>query len=96
MVMNTRALVALAAALLVTAAVLVGCGPKPPCEVSPAQVDAAKDACVKSQAALDGARSQRTALEAELSNTRTEIAELEAKPAELAERLELLKKGSGR
>jgi len=96
MALNTRAFTALAAALLVAAAVLVGCGPKPPCEVSPAQIDAAKDACVKAEAALDGARSQRTALEAELSNTRTEIAELEGKPSELAERLELLKKGSGR
>ena len=96
MARNTGALVALAAAVLVAVAVLVGCGPKPPCEVNPAQVDAAKAACVKSQAAVAEARDQRTALEAELSKARTDIAELEGRPAELADRLELLKKGSGR
>jgi len=96
MARKTGAFVALIAAVLVAATALVGCGPKPPCEVSPAQVDAAKDACVKSQAALEEARGQRTALESELSNVRTEIADLEGKPADLAERLELLKKGSGR
>jgi hypothetical protein len=96
MARNTGALVALAAVVLVAAAVLVGCGPKPPCEVSPAQVDAAKADCVKSQAAVEEARNQRTALEAQTSKVRTDIAELEGKPAELADRLELLKKGSGR
>jgi predicted small lipoprotein YifL len=90
------AFVALAAAVLVAAGGLVGCGPKPPCEVSPAQVDAAKAACVKSQAAVEEARNQRTALEAQTSKVKTDIAELEGTPSELADRLELLKKGSGR
>lgn len=96
MARNTGAFVALAAVVLVAAAALVGCGPKPPCEVSPTQVDAAKAACIKSQAALEEARNQRTALEAETSKVRTDIAELEGRPSELADRLELLKKGSGR
>ncbi len=96
MARNTGAFVALAAVVLMAAAVLVGCGPKPPCEVNPAQVDAAKDACVKAQAAVDESRDQRTALETELSRVRTEIAGLEGRPSELADRLELLKKGSGR
>jgi hypothetical protein len=88
--------VALAAAVLAVAAVLAGCGPKPPCEVSPAQIDAARAACIKTQAAVDEARNQRTALEAEVSKTRTAIAGLEGQPADLADQLELLKKGSGR
>ena len=82
--------------LLVVAAAMVGCGPKPPCEVSPTQVDLAKDSCTKAQADLEGARQERSALEAELTRVRTEIAELETKPAELGARLEELKKGSGR
>jgi predicted small lipoprotein YifL len=90
------AFVALAVALLVAAGGLAGCGPKPPCEVSPAQVDAAKLACDKAETGLGGARDQRTALETELSRVRTEIAELEGRPSDLADRLELLKKGSGR
>lgn len=93
---GTRALVILAAALLVSVGLIAGCGPKPPCQVSPTQVDAAKDACVKAQAALETGRSERSALETEVSRLRTELAELEGKPAELKARLHSLKKGSGR
>lgn len=96
MARNTVMLVALAAVMVLAAAALVGCGPKPPCEVSPAQVDAARDGCTKAKAALEKERTDRTALEAELSRVRTEIADLEGQPAELADRLEALKKGSGR
>lgn len=96
--MTTRigALVALAAAVLMTFGALAGCGPKAPCAVSPTQVDAARDACVKAEADLEKGRNDRSALEAEVSRLRTEIAELETRPAALADRLETLKKGSGR
>jgi len=90
------ALVALAAVVLATCGALAGCGPKPPCAVSTTQVDASRDACVKSQADLEKARNDRSALETEVSRVRTEIAELEPQPAALADRLETLKKGSGR
>jgi len=96
MAFKARGFLAVFAIVAVASAVIAGCGPKPPCEVSPAQVDAAREACVKATKALEDARAERSALEAELAGVRAEIAELEGQPAELAERLDALKKGSGR
>jgi len=96
MASKATALLAVAAMIALATAGFVGCGPKPPCEVSPTQVDAARDACVNGQKAVEEARAERSTLEADLAAKKAEISALEGQPAELAERLELLKKGSGR
>ena len=85
-------------ALLLTLGVaLVGCGPKPPCEgATVTQVQSAQDECAAAEDELEAARDERADLEGEVATTKAEIAELEEQPANLADRLEDLKKGSGR
>lgn len=85
------------AALILVAAVLAGCGPKPPCEgATVTQVMTAQDECDAASAELEAARMERAELEADLTETKAEIAKLEGKPDDLAAYLEELKKGSGR
>lgn len=85
------------AALLVLSMSLVGCGPKPPCEgASVTAVQSAQDECAAATDELEGARGERADLEAEVAEARAEITELEGQPADLADRLHDLKKGSGR
>lgn len=75
---------------------VVGCGPKPPCEVMPTEVKTAQDACDAATDELDDARETRAGLEAEVAEMNAEIRELEGQPDELAARLHELRKGSGR
>ena len=86
------------AALLLTLGVaLVGCGPKPPCEgATVIQVQSAQDECAAAEDELEAAREGRAQLEADVATTKAEIAELEGQPVDLADRLDELKKGSGR
>ncbi len=86
------------AALLLTLGVaLVGCGPKPPCEgATVIQVQSAQDECAAAEDELEIARGSRAQLEADVATTKAEIAELEGQPVDLADRLDELKKGSGR
>ena len=86
------------AALLLTLGVaLVGCGPKPPCEgATVIQVQSAQDECAAAEDELEAARGTREQLEADVATTKAEITELEGQPVDLADRLDELKKGSGR
>lgn len=86
------------AALLLTLGVaLVGCGPKPPCEgATVIQVQSAQDECAAAEDELEAAREARAQLEADVATTKAEITELEGQPVDLADRLDELKKGSGR
>jgi septal ring factor EnvC (AmiA/AmiB activator) len=86
------------AALVLTLGVaLVGCGPKPPCEgATVIQVQSAQDECAAAGDELEAARDERAELEADVATTKAEISDLEGQPADLADRLEELKKGSGR
>lgn len=86
-----------AALLLLLGVALVGCGPKPPCEgATVIDVQSAQDECAAAEDELETARGERAELEAEVASTKAEISELEAQPAGLADRLDELKKGSGR
>lgn len=96
MTIRVMALVACSAALLALGWAVSGCGPKPPCQVSQTQVEAAKADCTKAQADLEKGRTDRSALESEVSRLKMEIGELESRPADLEARLLALKKGSGR
>ncbi len=96
MAKTSRWFIALAASLLLLSIGVVGCGPKPPCEVMPTEVQAAQDECDAATAELDEAREERAELEAEVAETNAEIRELEGQPDELAARLHELRKGSGR
>ena len=96
MAKTSRWFIALAASLLLLGIGVVGCGPKPPCEVMPTEVQAAQDECDAATAELDEAREERAELEAEVAETNAEIRELEGQPDELAARLHELRKGSGR
>jgi septal ring factor EnvC (AmiA/AmiB activator) len=88
---------AIAALLLVLGLGMSGCGPKPLCEgATVTQVQSAQDECAAVTDELDAARDDRARLEAEVSAARAEIAELENLPSSLANRLEELRKGSGR
>jgi septal ring factor EnvC (AmiA/AmiB activator) len=88
---------ALATLLLVVGSVLVGCGPKPPCEgATVVQVQSAQDECAVATDELNAARDTRAELEADVAATKAEIAQLEGKPSELADQLDELMKGSGR
>jgi len=88
---------AMAVLLLVLGVAVVGCGPKPPCEgADVTAVQSAQDECAALSDELDDARATRAELEAEAASAQAEIAALEGQPAELAERLHELKKGSGR
>lgn len=97
MAKKTGGILVLAALLLLVAAVLAGCGPKPPCEgATVTQVMTAQDECDAANAELEQARMERAELEADLTETKAEIAKLEGKPDDLAAYLHELKKGSGR
>ncbi len=89
--------VAFAALLLCLGIALVGCGPKPPCQgATVTQVQSAQDECAAATDQLNTARDGRAELEAEVASTKAEISQLEGQPAQLADQLEELKKGSGR
>jgi septal ring factor EnvC (AmiA/AmiB activator) len=97
MARKTMQFFAFAALLLCLGFALVGCGPKPPCEgATVTQVQSAQDECAAATDQLNTARDERAQLEADVTATKAEISGLEGKPAELADRLEELKKGSGR
>lgn len=88
---------AFAACLLCLGLALVGCGPKPPCEgATVTQVQSAQDECAAATDELNGVRDDRAELEADVAATKAEISQLEGKPANLADQLEDLRKGSGR
>ena len=91
------AFLALAGLALALTAGLVGCGPKPPCEgATVTQVQSAQDECDAAREEVEAAREELAELEAEVTKTKSEISELEGQPAMLADRLEELRKGSGR
>jgi septal ring factor EnvC (AmiA/AmiB activator) len=97
MARTTVGLVALAALILALGAALVGCGPKPPCMgATVTQVQSAQDECAAAQDGLDSARQERAQLEASVASTKGEITKLQGQPAALEDRLNELKKGSGR
>jgi len=96
MAKTSRWFIALTASLLLLSIGVVGCGPKPPCEVMPTEVQAAQDGCDAASGELDEARDARAELEADVAEMNAEIRELEGEPDELAARLHELKKGSGR
>ena len=88
---------ALAALLLVLGVALIGCGPKPPCDgADVTSVRAAQDECAAATDELEAARDARAELEADVASARTELGTLRGQPNSLAERLNELKKGSGR
>ncbi len=97
MARKTGGVLTLATLLLVLGAMLLGCGPKPPCEgVYVTEVQAAQDEFDAATAELEGVRAERADLEANVAAARSEISELEALPVSLEARLNELKKGSGR
>lgn len=97
MALRTVWFLAFAALLLTLGVALVGCGPKPPCEgATVIQVQSAQDECAAAEDELGEARDARAQLEADVATTKAEIAELEGTPADLTDRLDELKKGSGR
>ncbi len=97
MARKTGGILTLATLLLVLSAMLMGCGPKPPCEgVYVTEVQAAQDEFDAASAELEDVRAARADLEVEVAAARSEISELESQPAALEARLNELKKGSGR
>ncbi len=97
MARKTMQFFAFAVLLLCLGLALVGCGPKPPCEgATVTQVQSAQDECAAATDQLNSARDDRAKLEADVASTKSEISQLEGKPADLADQLEELKKGSGR
>lgn len=83
--------------LLLTLGVIAlgGCGKNLPCETDPAQVDDARAALQSAEQELESARSELAAAEArkrELAGQLDNVADAD----ELRDRLETLKKGSGR
>ena len=97
MARKTGGVLTLVTLLLVLSAMLMGCGPKPPCEgVYVTEVQAAQDEFDAATAELEDVRTARADLEAEVAAARSEISELESQPAALEARLNELKKGSGR
>ncbi len=75
---------------------VVGCGPKPPCPVGPTVVKEAQQKTAEVKAELQKAKSEREKLEQELSKKEAELESLKGKPQILREKLDALKKGSGR
>lgn len=80
-------------ALLAVAA--IGCGSKQPCNTDPAQVDAARGEAETAATALGTAERDLAAAEARQAEMTQALNEM-GDAAALRERLELLKKGSGR
>jgi septal ring factor EnvC (AmiA/AmiB activator) len=91
---RTWVVLAVMAALL--AAFMVSCGPKPPCPVAPEVVREAQAQTEQVEGDLAEATAEREALEKELSEKEAKLGQLKGKPEELNEKLEALKKGSGR
>lgn len=76
-------------------ALIGGCSKNVPCTTDPAQVDSARSALESSNGALSSAQSELKAAEAKKAELDENIRALEDTDA-LRERLDLLKKGSGR
>jgi septal ring factor EnvC (AmiA/AmiB activator) len=74
----------------------VGCGPKPPCPVTPGAVKQAQAETEKFQSEQAATEAEIEELEKELAAKQAELEQLRGKPEELEKRLEELKKGSGR
>jgi septal ring factor EnvC (AmiA/AmiB activator) len=84
--------------LLATAGALVvgvGCGKNEPCNTDPAQVDSARSALESAQSDLASAKSELANAEARKQSLQQQMNSLED-ANELRERLDILKKGSGR
>jgi len=86
------ALVALGALV----AVLLGCGPKPPCPVPPSDVQSVQSQTATANEALSKAQADRASLEKNLAAKQATLESLKGKPEELQKELDNLKKGSGR
>jgi len=74
---------------------VAGCSKNAPCTTDPAQVDSARSALESSNKTLQSAQSELKSAEAKKAELEQNIRTLEDTDA-LRERLELLKKGSGR
>jgi TolA-binding protein len=74
----------------------VGCGPKPPCPVPSEEVKRMQTENEQVQTELADTEAEIERLEKELKAKQAELQQLKGKPGELEEKLENLKKGSGR
>jgi len=77
-------------------AILVGCGPKPPCAVPPSEVMSVQSQTATANEALSKAQADRASLEKNLAAKQATLDSLKGKPEELQKQLDNLKKGSGR
>lgn len=74
---------------------VAGCSKNAPCTTDPAQIDTARSALESSNSTLESAQSELKSAEAKKAELEEGIRSVEDSDA-LRERLEILKKGSGR
>jgi septal ring factor EnvC (AmiA/AmiB activator) len=77
-------------------ALVVGCGPKPPCPVAPSDVKGAQANTAEVELSVTQVQAERANLEKELAEKTAKLESMKGKPAELEKKLDNLKKGSGR
>lgn len=76
-------------------ALVVGCGSPAPCTTDPSQVDTARDALESAEQDLESVQGELASAEARKNELNQQLSSSEDTAA-LRERLETLKKGSGR
>ena len=81
--------------LALGAVLAAGCSAPPPCEVTPAQVDAARAEQQAAQSAAESAAAERKQLEGQIADLQSKLV-TDDEIADLEQHLTELKKGSGR
>jgi peptidoglycan hydrolase CwlO-like protein len=94
--MSVRHGIVVAVALGVLVALLVGCGPKPPCAVPPSEVKDAQAKTAQIEASLSQVQTEKAGLDKELAEKQAALSTMPGRAAELQKQLDNLKKGSGR